>query len=530
MYIRYPYENNFIDIDSVMKFTDSEDTFSYDTKSVDDLFEPLKVTADAAAMQPPNSAPPSFVPNPKSSKSAPGANVKSVSPNSIRPCTFQNIYLWLTNGNQFWAWLTGVDNRTAYGFKWVGNRWVYFGVDLNKIDEFECFGYGPNNSNWWYQKNPRPRDFEKFEFKHINSSYKSDDSNYDDTKKNNNVMFVPLDETKSNTDTLKNNEKPTTNAPQSTPEKPNSDVLVKPEILCKCTHQHLYLWLANGAEFWSWLTKVNNDHVCGYRWKNDTWVYFSISIYKISCFKSFTRANIPNMKFSISSLNPYGRYLKDEIINPKDFTIIYPYFRSLLNKEIEVTDNKLIVDKYLELIRKQLFSIRPEEYVTVYGSYTLSLQTENIASFIFYLYSYGVNTSESISYESLNINYMTGEIYELKDLFNPKYNYLPRLKELALDYLKKQNSSAVANFKGFDNNQKFFLTDDGLVIYLNASDYDPSSLEILPIIIPYKDLEGMLYPGSPINQITSKNNTKTNPDKPIVKDNKLQFTNTDMFF
>lgn len=236
------------------------------------------------------------------------------------------------------------------------------------------------------------------------------------------------------------------------------------------------------------------------------------------------------MKFSISSLNPYGRYLKDEIINPKDFTIIYPYFRSLLNKEIEVTDNKLIVDKYLELIRKQLFSIRPEEYVTVYGSYTLSLQTENIASFIFYLYSYGVNTSESISYESLNINYMTGEIYELKDLFNPKYNYLPRLKELALDYLKKQNSSAVANFKGFDNNQKFFLTDDGLVIYLNASDYDPSSLEILPIIIPYKDLEGMLYPGSPINQITSKNNTKTNPDKPIVEDNKLQFTNTDMFF
>jgi hypothetical protein len=89
----------------------------------------------------PSSGPPGPPPNMTPKKSFTGGpQPKAVSPGSIRPCRFQFVYIWLTNGNSFWAWLINVDRRTASGFRWTGFRWVYFGVSLNRIAFFECFG------------------------------------------------------------------------------------------------------------------------------------------------------------------------------------------------------------------------------------------------------------------------------------------------------------------------------------------------------------------------------------------------------
>lgn len=83
--------------------------------------------------------PPAFTPQQSTtSKSSPPSTF--VSSGSIRPCRFQFVYLWLTNGSSFWAWLTNIDRTTASGFRWNGFRWVYFGIDLNRIASFECYG------------------------------------------------------------------------------------------------------------------------------------------------------------------------------------------------------------------------------------------------------------------------------------------------------------------------------------------------------------------------------------------------------
>lgn len=88
----------------------------------------------------PSSPPPNFTPS-KGTKSlqGQGPSAKFVEPGTIRPCTFRFVYIWPTRGRSFWAWLTYVGRRSVSGFRWNGNRWVYFGMDLRNIDSFECF-------------------------------------------------------------------------------------------------------------------------------------------------------------------------------------------------------------------------------------------------------------------------------------------------------------------------------------------------------------------------------------------------------
>lgn len=91
-------------------------------------------------------APPNFIPE-KNSKgvqnlnsSGPGGiESKAVSQNSIRFCLFQFTYIWEVGGRAYWAFLLNVDRVSVSGLRWFGRNWVYFGVDLRRIDSFICF-------------------------------------------------------------------------------------------------------------------------------------------------------------------------------------------------------------------------------------------------------------------------------------------------------------------------------------------------------------------------------------------------------
>jgi hypothetical protein len=85
---------------------------------------------------PPQGPPPHQVPKHGVSK---GIVTKAVSHGAIQPCRHRYVYLWLDNGREFWTWLNYVDSRSAAGWRWNGQRWVYFGIDLRRIDSFECY-------------------------------------------------------------------------------------------------------------------------------------------------------------------------------------------------------------------------------------------------------------------------------------------------------------------------------------------------------------------------------------------------------
>lgn len=84
---------------------------------------------------PPSGPPPTYVPK-KPVSQGPGAY--AVDPGAIRPCTHRYVYIWLNSGRSFWAYLVYVGRTSVAGWRWNGFRWVYFGVDLRRIDSFVC--------------------------------------------------------------------------------------------------------------------------------------------------------------------------------------------------------------------------------------------------------------------------------------------------------------------------------------------------------------------------------------------------------
>ncbi|WP_223881826.1 hypothetical protein [Niallia endozanthoxylica] len=81
---------------------------------------------------PPTSPPPSFVPQQQ-------VEAYAVDPGGIRGCLFRHTYIWLRGFEQFWYYPTFVGRTSVSGYRWTGNRWVYFGISLRQIQSFTCY-------------------------------------------------------------------------------------------------------------------------------------------------------------------------------------------------------------------------------------------------------------------------------------------------------------------------------------------------------------------------------------------------------
>lgn len=100
-------------------------------------FPPGPGPGGGGGMGAPSGPPPSFIPSQAAAQQT--AGVFAIDPGAIRPCRFRFIYIWLDDRRQFWAWLTFVGPNSVAGFRWNGFRWVFFGIDINRISSFVCY-------------------------------------------------------------------------------------------------------------------------------------------------------------------------------------------------------------------------------------------------------------------------------------------------------------------------------------------------------------------------------------------------------
>ena len=75
-------------------------------------------------------APPPFV--------IPQIPLFAVDPDNISGCLYHYTYIWPRNGRPYWFYPTFIGRRSVAGYRWTGLFWVYAGVDVNQIREFQC--------------------------------------------------------------------------------------------------------------------------------------------------------------------------------------------------------------------------------------------------------------------------------------------------------------------------------------------------------------------------------------------------------
>lgn len=80
----------------------------------------------------PQTPPPSFTPT------QPQFQTFAIDPGAIRGCLYRFTYIWLDR-DAFWFYPTFVGRNSVSGFRWSRFRWVYFGIDLNRIQSFQCY-------------------------------------------------------------------------------------------------------------------------------------------------------------------------------------------------------------------------------------------------------------------------------------------------------------------------------------------------------------------------------------------------------
>lgn len=80
----------------------------------------------------PNTPPPPFIPE------QPQFQTYAVDPGGIRGCMYRFTYVWLRR-DAFWFFPTYVGRDSIAGFRWQRNSWVYYGVDLDRIESFQCY-------------------------------------------------------------------------------------------------------------------------------------------------------------------------------------------------------------------------------------------------------------------------------------------------------------------------------------------------------------------------------------------------------
>lgn len=101
----------------------------------DDNFRqlPFGPSPTQSPIGPPKNMPPFSAPSKPKSQS-----LGIVDPRAIRRCLFRFTYIWLRNGRSFWIYLTFVGRHSIAGWRWNGRRWVYVGIDIDRIESFIC--------------------------------------------------------------------------------------------------------------------------------------------------------------------------------------------------------------------------------------------------------------------------------------------------------------------------------------------------------------------------------------------------------
>lgn len=185
------------------------------------------------------------------------------------------------------------------------------------------------------------------------------------------------------------------------------------------------------------------------------------------------------------------------------------------NKVVEKSINDVLSNKILKMKEDLVKESKnyyekfkdPKEFpkFEIKSLYKVTYRNENILSIIEEVYSYNGGAHGIMEKFAYNFDLNTGKYGELKDFFDEREDYRKVILDEVREQIKKEPEiyfdNVLANLNGIAFDHRFYLTDDGIVVYYDVYDIAPYSSGIREFKIPYSKFKYGLK-----ENITIKNN------------------------
>lgn len=203
-------------------------------------------------------------------------------------------------------------------------------------------------------------------------------------------------------------------------------------------------------------------------------------------------------------LAPAGLAAAPADVDKREVTLSYPqvYGLGAVGEKITRTLSDEI-DGYLATINGNVnrdaqkgFRLRK---VQVGVSHDVTFNADNLLSVTIREWAYTGGAHPMSYLRAYTFDTRTGDRLALADLFRPDADYRARLNAIMDAQIAERKIPifTFTPFAGVKDNQEFYLTADGLVVYFQLYDYTPYVFGFLEFPIPYGQVADLLKPGLP---------------------------------
>lgn len=185
-----------------------------------------------------------------------------------------------------------------------------------------------------------------------------------------------------------------------------------------------------------------------------------------------------------------------EINEKVETNIKYPVLVNMKDKKIEDSFNNVIkerVDEYKNLYNRNDTDDKETLKQTIFVDYEILRKEKDYISLklIISLYTEGAAHPNNFL-DSITFDLETGSELRLKDLFKEDSDYEKTLNEVLNEKVKELEYELFEEYKGLEEHQQFYLTDNGLAIYYQPYVYTPHAVGPLILEVPFAEIKDIL--------------------------------------
>ncbi len=172
--------------------------------------------------------------------------------------------------------------------------------------------------------------------------------------------------------------------------------------------------------------------------------------------------------------------------------IKYPVVKNMINKDNEEKINNIIIEHLG--VNEEPAEIDDENFkATLHADYEIMKRTKDILSIRFFLsfYQEGAALSDNLI-DALTFDMKTGKVLELKDLFKEDVDYENILNSILNEKIKDLDFKLYEEYKGIEEEQGFYLTDNSIAVYYQEYIYTPHTYGPLILEIPFDEIKDIL--------------------------------------